>query len=108
MNTSMDPEQVRELRHELRTLVNHLIGYAELLLEEEGLASASIAQLEGIRAVARQVLVPGTIDADGTPGESAARLRAHVSELEASTSALCAAPGVLPTAPPRRGKWSTN
>jgi hypothetical protein len=40
----MDPEQVRELRHELR--------------------------------------------------ESAARLRAHVSELEASTSALCAAPGV--------------
>ncbi len=98
MNTPMTPEQVRELRHELRTPVNHLIGYAELLLEEEGLTSANIAQLEGIRAVSRQVLelVPGIIDADGNPGESAARLRVHVSELEASTAALRAAPGVLP------------
>ena len=33
-----------------------------------------------------------------TPGESAARLRAHVSELEASTAALRAAPGALPLA----------
>jgi class 3 adenylate cyclase len=96
----MSPEQVRELRHELRTPVNHLIGYAELLLEEEGLAGAHVAQLEAIRAVARQVLelVPGIIGVDGTPDESAAHLRAHVSELEASTSALRAAPGVLPIA----------
>jgi adenylate cyclase len=100
MNAPMTPEQVRELRHELRTPVNHLIGYAELLLEEEGLTSSNIAQLEGIRAVARQVLelVPGIIDADGNPGESAARLRAHVSELETSAAALRAAPGVLPIA----------
>ncbi len=96
----MNPEQTRELRHELRTPVNHLIGYAELLLEEEGLAAASVAQLENIRAVARQVLelVPGIINADGTPGESAARLRAHVSELEVSTAALRAASGTLPAA----------
>ena len=100
MSTPMNPEQARELRHELRTPVNHLIGYAELLLEEEGLTNAHVAQLEGVRAVARQVLelVPGIIDADGTPGESAARLRAHVSELETSTAALRAAPGVLPIA----------
>ena len=100
MNAPMTPEQVRELRHELRTPVNHLIGYAELLLEEEGLTGANVAQLEGIRAVARQVLelVPGIIDADGNPGESAARLRAHVSELETSAAALRAAPGVLPIA----------
>jgi adenylate cyclase len=100
MNTPMTPEQVRELRHELRTPVNHLIGYAELLLEEEGLTSTNVAQLEGIRAVARQVLelVPGIIDADGNAGESAARLRAHVSELEASTTALRAAHGALPRA----------
>ena len=100
MNSPMTPEQVRELRHELRTPVNHLIGYAELLLEEEGLTGANVAQLEGIRAVARQVLelVPGIIDADGNPGESATRLRAHVSELEASAAALRAAPGVLPIA----------
>lgn len=98
MNTPMTPEQVRELRHELRTPVNHLIGYAELLLEEEDLTSTNVAQLEGIRAFARQVLelVPGIIDADGNAGESAARLRAHVSELEASAAALRASPGVLP------------
>jgi len=54
MNTPVNPEQARELRHELRTAVNHLIGYAELLLEDEGLTSASIAQLEGISVVARQ------------------------------------------------------
>ena len=66
-STPMNPEQARELRHELRTPVNHLIGYAELLLEEDGLTSANVAQLEGVRAVARQVLelVPGIIDADG-------------------------------------------
>ena len=33
----MTPEEARELRHELRTPVNHLIGYAELLLEEDEL-----------------------------------------------------------------------
>jgi adenylate cyclase len=100
MTTPMNEAQTRELRHELRTPVNHLIGYAELLLEEEGLTPASIAQLEGIRAVARQVLelVPGIIDADGTLGESAARLRAHVGELETSTAALRASPGALPPA----------
>jgi adenylate cyclase len=97
MNTRMNPEQARELRHELRTPVNHLIGYAELLLEETGLPRESIEQLQGIRAIARQVLelVPGILDADGAAGESAARLRVYVGELQASTSALRAAPGTL-------------
>ena len=100
MNTPMDEAQTRELRHELRTPVNHLIGYAELLLEEEGLAPAGVAQLQSIRAVARQVLelMPGIINADGTLGESAARLRGHVGELEVSTAALRASPGALPPA----------
>jgi adenylate cyclase len=100
MTTPMNEAQTRELRHELRTPVNHLIGYAELLLEEEGLSAASTQQLERIRAVARQVLelVPGIINADGTPGESAARLRAHVGELEAAMAALRASAGTLPPA----------
>ncbi len=52
----MSPEQERELRHELRTPVNHLIGYAELLLEEDGISATNTSNLESIRTVARQVL----------------------------------------------------
>jgi len=92
----MSPEEARELRHELRTPVNHLIGYAELLLEEKGLPAASAAQLESIRSVARQVLelVPGLIDA-GVPSEAAARkLRQHADALKISTAALRAAAGL--------------
>ncbi len=97
---NLTEEQTRELRHELRTPVNHLIGYSELLLEEEDLTRENTAQLERIRSVARQVLelVPGIIDADGAPGESAARLSTHVGELQASTAALSASPGTLPPA----------
>ena len=29
-------EDVRQLRHDLRTPVNHIVGYAELILEEIG------------------------------------------------------------------------
>ena len=96
----MTPEQARELRHELRTPVNHLIGYAELLLEESSLPPESVAALEAIRAVSRQVLelVPGLLDAEGNLGESARLLRERVVELEASTAALRSAPGRLPLA----------
>ena len=52
----MSPEEIRELRHELRTPVNHLIGYSELLLEEEDVDAAMVARLESVRSVARQVL----------------------------------------------------
>ena len=44
------PEEARELRHELRTPVNHLIGYAELLLEEEDASEADVEALEAVRA----------------------------------------------------------
>ena len=30
----VDPAGLRELRHELRTPINHIMGYSELLLEE--------------------------------------------------------------------------
>ena len=93
----MTPEEVRELRHELRTPVNHLIGYTELLLEEEDIPAELVAQLEGVRSIARQVLelVPSMIEADGTPGEAAQRLRGHVGELERATAVLRATPGNL-------------
>ena len=98
--TTMTPEDVRELRHELRTPVNHLIGYTELLLEEDGLEAVLVTRLEAIRSIARQVLLllPGMIEADGTPGQAAAQLRSHVSELQATTGVLRTAPGPLPLA----------
>ena len=96
----MSPEQARDLRHELRTPVNHLIGYAELLLEEDGLSPANAAQLEAIRSVARQVLalVPGLLAEDGTLAASAATLAGHVSELERAAAALRAEASALPMA----------
>jgi signal transduction histidine kinase len=30
----LSPEAVSELRHELRTPVNHIVGYTEMLLED--------------------------------------------------------------------------
>lgn len=29
----MDPEEIRHLKHELRTPINHIVGYSSLLLE---------------------------------------------------------------------------
>jgi len=44
----MNPENARKLKHELRTPVNHILGYSELLLEsadEEGdSATANLAR----------------------------------------------------------------
>ena len=100
----MNADEARELRHELRTPVNHLIGYAELLLEETDLLPTSSAQLEAVRGVARQVLelVHHLLDADGTPGAGApaamSHLREYVGALKGSTAALRAAPGTLPVA----------
>jgi len=96
----MNSDETRELRHELRTPVNHLIGYAELLLEENGLAASEIAPLEVICAVSRQVLelLPGLLEAGEVQGTAARQLRERAAELVATTAALRAAPGELPTA----------
>ncbi len=98
----MTTDEARELRHELRTPVNHLIGYSELLLEEDGISAAHAARLEEIRGVARQVLelVPGLL-ADGqsmteASSESVGTLTLYVGELKTSAASLIADPGALP------------
>ncbi len=101
----MNAEEARELRHELRTPVNHLIGYTELLLEEEdSLTPANKGLLESLRTQARQVLdiIPGLLDAQGEPGEGVARLRTLVDQLKAGTASLTANAGELPPADVQR------
>jgi sigma-B regulation protein RsbU (phosphoserine phosphatase) len=43
------------IRHELRTPINHILGYTEMLLEEETLPPAFIADLRRIHAGGRQL-----------------------------------------------------
>lgn len=89
----MTPEEARELRHELRTPVNHLIGYAELLMEEDDASEADVQSLEAVRACAREVLelVPALLGGEGGDGRgdvSVASLSALVAQLESLTAAL--------------------
>jgi two-component system, sensor histidine kinase and response regulator len=53
---ALNTRDIAELRHTLRTPVNHLIGYSELLLEDPHGPDASQAELNTIRTCAHQVL----------------------------------------------------
>ena len=92
----MTPEEARELRHELRTPVNHLIGYAELLLEEDNISDADVQSLTAVRSCAREILdvVPALLGDDAESIErrevSVASLSAKVAQLESLTAALSA------------------
>lgn len=94
----MTPEEARDLRHELRTPVNHLIGYAELLLEEEGVEPAVATQLQGVRSQARAIsgLVPQMLAEDGTVAENGRVLGEHARTLQLAAAALRSAPSQLP------------
>ncbi|MFM8715269.1 MAG: histidine kinase dimerization/phospho-acceptor domain-containing protein, partial [Spartobacteria bacterium] len=52
------PDAVAQLRHDLRTPVNHIIGYSEMLLEdaEEDANESSAADLKKIRSAAQELL----------------------------------------------------
>lgn len=56
MNASLDPKAASELRHELRTPVNHILGYAEMLREDAADASPDAVCIDGIISEAREVL----------------------------------------------------
>ena len=82
-------DEARTIRHELRTPVNHIVGYAELLLEEEGVPASLAAGLRELRKMAREVLtlVAGVVASDA---ESLASLHRLVARLEASARGLLA------------------
>lgn len=50
------PHDLSRIRHDLRTPLNHLLGYCELLLEDDVLPPAFRPDLERIRAGGRQLL----------------------------------------------------
>ncbi len=53
---AISPAAAGELRHELRTPVNHVLGYAEMLREDAADGSADADLIDRIIAVAREVL----------------------------------------------------
>src|ERR1019366_5586777 len=98
---TLTPEVAVELRHDLRTPVNHIVGYAEMLLEdvpdaETGRRSA----LQGVLGAAREVLdlinrsvgSGGTIDA-GTVETLYAALRVKQEAIVTSVESLTASAG---------------
>lgn len=56
MTEVLGRDATSELRHELRTPVNHIIGYAEMLREDASDSSPDSKLLDGIIATARDVL----------------------------------------------------
>jgi CheY-like chemotaxis protein len=95
-------EALAELRHDLRTPLNHVIGYAEMLLEDATGADAADArtQLESTLAAAREALglINATLGtAKGAGREDVARLyealRPPRGRIMAAAAALLAGPG---------------
>jgi DNA-binding response OmpR family regulator len=56
MTEPLSRETASELRHELRTPVNHIVGYAEMLREDAPGDSSTAARLDRILALSREVL----------------------------------------------------
>ena len=99
MSEPLGREAASALRHELRTPVNHILGYAEMLREDAADASPDAAVLDGIIATAREVL--SRINAALPPsGESTRRhVMDLVVELRDPQARLLAATSTLLTSP---------
>jgi DNA-binding response OmpR family regulator len=70
----VDPAKLRHLRHELRTPVNHIVGYSELLLEaaEDASRAGLVPHLRRLQAAGQRALTlvcealePARVDAGG-------------------------------------------
>jgi len=88
-----DPRGAGRLRHELRTPVNHILGYAELLIEEAGDLGREdrVAALEEVRAAGRRALdlVDRIAAAGGAAGsELATRLLADLAGIAGACDLL--------------------
>lgn len=95
MSDALGRETASELRHELRTPVNHILGYAEMLREDIADGSADASVVDEVIATARAVL--GRINAALPPsGEATAgRVSELITELEGPQRQLLAATDTL-------------
>lgn len=83
---------LRQLRHELRTPINHILGYCQLLLEEaeERGRPEQIADLRRIEAAGEQLLttVADVLDAAGKGGSRAVDTERAALELRTQLTAI--------------------
>jgi adenylate cyclase len=92
----MTPEEASTLRHELRTPVNHIVGYAELLIDDGGLAPGPMATVSVVGELGRDFAA--AMDGVFEPGQelsppSVAALRSRLSALETRAAELPAMAG---------------
>src|SRR5688500_12912021 len=89
----VDPAGLRELRHELRTPINHIMGYSELLLEEaeETGLGGLVPDLEAVHAAGKRALglINSALDS-ARLGENSISLVSLRGELQAPLDAIIA------------------
>jgi CheY-like chemotaxis protein len=91
----LDAEHAAELRHELRTPVNHILGYSELLAEDVEAGSPEAESLAAIGVAAREVLrlINASLPPTGTTHPDA--LQSLFSQLRAPQARILMATGAL-------------
>src|SRR5262245_4554120 len=56
-SSASQPVDLSRMRHELRTPINHILGYCEILMEEEGLPSVFSEDLRRVHAGGRELQI---------------------------------------------------
>jgi adenylate cyclase len=84
-------EHTRSLQHELRTPINHIVGYADLMLEEPDLPAPLAAALKEVRELARGALadIRSVVrERDDAASEARASLRARVGTIRVTVATV--------------------
>ena len=97
MPHSPDPSDFSRIRHDLRTPVNHIIGYAELLLEDNGLPTEFHADLQRIHTGGRASLQASKRNSSETANANTS-LKSNLSVRSPIDSCSTSCPSPSPTA----------
>jgi CheY-like chemotaxis protein len=95
VSEAIGPEAASELRHELRTPINHIVGYAEMLREDAADGAAEVTHLDRILTAARDGLarINAALPATGVSSQGALaalleELKVPQREIDTATKAL--------------------